>query len=92
MQFDAVVEVRPQIAVPGYGGLRVTVPSPEVTDDEIDAQVDRLRGNFGRLETFRVFTRTGKQHPVQRAPGPELVVGARVEHRAVLHHDNAVGQ
>src|SRR3954451_6268776 len=41
--FDAVVEVRPQLSVPGYGGLRVTVPNPNPSDEEIDAQIDRLR-------------------------------------------------
>jgi len=47
--FDAVVEVRPQVSLVGYQGLRVEVPSPEVTDEEVDAQVDRLRANFGEL-------------------------------------------
>jgi trigger factor len=47
--FDAVVEVRPQLQLAGYGGLRVEIPSPVVTDEEIEAQVDRLRGNFGEL-------------------------------------------
>lgn len=41
--FDAVVEVRPVVAVPGYGGLRVEIPRPEVSDDEVDAQIDRMR-------------------------------------------------
>lgn len=41
--FDAVVEVRPVVQVPGYGGLRVEIPRPEVGDDEVDAQVDRMR-------------------------------------------------
>ncbi len=50
VSFDAVVEVRPRIEVVGYGGLRVTVPSPEVNEEDIASQVDRLRGNFGRLE------------------------------------------
>jgi trigger factor len=48
--FDAVVEVRPNVSVAGYGGLQITLPSPAVTDDEIDAQVDRLRGQFGELQ------------------------------------------
>lgn len=48
--FDAVVEVRPEIQVGGYGSLRVEAPSPDVTDDEIDAQVDRLRKQFGELQ------------------------------------------
>jgi len=47
--FDAVVEVRPRISVPGYAGLQVTIPSPEVTDEEIDRQIDRLRNNLAEL-------------------------------------------
>jgi trigger factor len=41
--FDAVVEVRPEVQVPGYGGLRVEITSPTVSDEEVDAQVDRMR-------------------------------------------------
>lgn len=47
--FDAVVEVRPRISVPGYAGLQVTIPSPAVTDEEADRQIDRLRSNFAEL-------------------------------------------
>ena len=43
VSFDAVVEVRPQVAIPGYGGLQVTVPNPHVTDEEVDRQIDRMR-------------------------------------------------
>src|SRR3712207_3299788 len=49
--FDAVVEVRPKITIEGYDGLRVTVPSPIVSDEDIDAQIERLRGQFGELRT-----------------------------------------
>src|SRR3954470_7644037 len=48
--FDAVVEIRPQLSVPGYGGLRVTVPNPNPSDEEIDAQIDRLRNTGAALE------------------------------------------
>jgi trigger factor len=41
--FDAVVEVRPTIEVPGYGGLQVTLERPTVDDAVIDAQIDRMR-------------------------------------------------
>lgn len=47
--FDAVVEVRPRITVPGYGGLRVEIPSPEVDEADVEAQVDRLREQFAEL-------------------------------------------
>lgn len=51
VEFDAVVEIRPQITIAGYESLRVTLPSPRVDDEEVDAQVDRLRANFATLET-----------------------------------------
>ena len=47
--FDAVVEVRPTVVVSGYGSLRVEIPSPHVRDDEIDAEIDRLRQQFAEL-------------------------------------------
>ena len=49
LTFTATVEVRPTIVVAGYDGLRVEVPSPVVTDDEVDAQVDRIRSQYGEL-------------------------------------------
>src|SRR3954451_520893 len=44
--FDAVVEIRPKINVAGYDSLRVPVPSPTVADEDVDAQVERLRSQF----------------------------------------------
>src|SRR5918994_3589824 len=37
IDFDATCEVRPEATVPGYGGLRVELPNPEPTDDEVSA-------------------------------------------------------
>ncbi|MBV8561053.1 MAG: trigger factor [Acidimicrobiia bacterium] len=59
VQFEAVVEVRPQVSVAGYQGLRVTVPSPEVSSEEIDRQLDRLREQFGELQTVSRPARDG---------------------------------
>ncbi len=50
LSFEAVVDIRPVVTVAGYDGLRVEVPSPDVPDDEIDEQIDRLRGQYGELE------------------------------------------
>ncbi|MEJ7584216.1 MAG: trigger factor, partial [Acidimicrobiales bacterium] len=47
--FDAVVEVRPQVIVGGYKSLRVTIPRPEASDEEIDDRIDHLRGQFADL-------------------------------------------
>jgi trigger factor len=41
--FDAVVEVRPSIEVPGYGGISVTIERPTVDAAAVDAQIDRMR-------------------------------------------------
>ena len=57
--FDAVVEVRPRVAIGGYEGLRVTVPSPHPTDEEVDAQVERVRDQFGELQPVSRPARDG---------------------------------
>jgi trigger factor len=49
LAFDAVLEVRPLVSIPGYAGLRVTVPSPVVAETEVDAQIDRLRETEAEL-------------------------------------------
>lgn len=41
--FEADVEVRPEVEITGQHDLRVTIPSPVVTDDEVNAQIDRFR-------------------------------------------------
>jgi trigger factor len=47
--FDAVVEVRPDVRVTGYDALRVTIPSPIATDQELDGMLDRLRETDAEL-------------------------------------------
>lgn len=59
LAFDAVVEVRPTVAIPGYNGLRVTVPSPAVREEEVDAQLDRLRETDAELVTVGRPARDG---------------------------------
>ncbi len=49
VSFDAVVLVRPTVGIPGYQGLVVTLPSLDVTDEEVAAQIDRLRATSGEL-------------------------------------------
>jgi trigger factor len=41
LTFEAEVEVRPEISIKGQRELRVTIPSPVVTDAEVDAQINR---------------------------------------------------
>ncbi|MCU1359731.1 MAG: tig [Ilumatobacteraceae bacterium] len=47
--FDATCELRPEISVPGYGGLRVELPSPVANDEEIDQAVQAELSRHGSL-------------------------------------------
>ncbi len=49
MSFDATCEVRPEITVPGYGGLRVELSSPTATEAEIDQAVEAELRRQGTL-------------------------------------------
>jgi trigger factor len=50
VEFDAVVEIRPQVRLVGYDELRVELPYKGVEDADIDRQVDALRDRFADLE------------------------------------------
>lgn len=43
------VDVRPDITVPDLASVTVEVDAAEVTDEDLDAEVDRLRASFGTL-------------------------------------------
>lgn len=49
--FTATVEVRPEIALPDFAGLQVPHPDWEVTDEEVDQQLELLRDRFAELDT-----------------------------------------
>jgi len=50
VEFDATVEIRPEITVPGYGGLRIELPSPVAEDGDIDEAVEAERRRHGSLQ------------------------------------------
>ena len=47
--FDATCEVRPEITVPGYGGLRVELPAITATDEDVDGAVATELRRHGSL-------------------------------------------
>ncbi|MDH2429782.1 trigger factor [Sphaerisporangium sp. TRM90804] len=49
VEFTAEVDVRPAFDVPDYQGLEVTVPTAEVSDEDVDTQIDALRQRFATL-------------------------------------------
>src|SRR5262245_928614 len=50
VEFDAVVEIRPQAVLDGYDPLTIEIPSPAITDETVDRQVDTLRDRFADLD------------------------------------------
>jgi trigger factor len=71
VEFDATCEVRPEITVAGYGGLRVELPSPTAGEAEIDEAVT--------AETRRHGSLTDVDRPVQSGDHVTLTLGATRE-------------
>ncbi len=46
---DATLEVRPEVTIPGYGGLRVELSSITVSEEEVDTEVTAELKRFGTL-------------------------------------------
>jgi trigger factor len=51
LTFSIEIAVRPQATLGDYKGLEVGRRDPEVTDEALDAEIERLRERSGRLET-----------------------------------------
>lgn len=49
VEFTAEVDVKPQIDLPAYEGLEAQVEDIEISDEDVDEQVQSLRERFGTL-------------------------------------------
>ena len=50
MSFKAVFETLPLIELPDWRGLRASAKAPNVTDEDVDKEVDRLREEAARYD------------------------------------------
>jgi trigger factor len=50
LEFTAEVDVKPEIVLPDYTGIEAEVDDVEVTDDDVQEQVQALRERFGTLK------------------------------------------
>jgi trigger factor len=50
LAFTAEVDIRPKIALPDLSSLQVSVDPIEVSDDDVDAELESLRARFGTLK------------------------------------------
>ncbi|UYM04285.1 trigger factor [Solicola gregarius] len=51
LEFTAELDVRPEIELPTYDDLSVTVEDAEVSDDDVQEQIDGLRERFATYQT-----------------------------------------
>lgn len=59
VEFTAEVDVRPEIEVPDFSKMNVTVPAIEVTEDDVNEQLSRLQERFGELKDTKRKMKTG---------------------------------
>ncbi|MFJ8815514.1 trigger factor [Amycolatopsis thermoflava] len=75
LEFTAEVDIRPEITLPDFSGLSVSVDDVEVTDEEVDAELDNLRARFGTLK--------GVERPAQDGDFVSIDLSATVDGREV---------
>lgn len=51
LKFHAEVDIRPEIELPDYSGIKVEVAAAESSDSDVDKALDELRGRFGTLKS-----------------------------------------
>lgn len=51
LKFAAEVDVRPEIELPDYSGIKVEVAAAQSSDEDVDKALDELRGRFGTLKS-----------------------------------------
>lgn len=59
LEITVEVDVRPEFDLPAYENETVTVEAAEVTDEEVDAELENLRTRFGTLVTVDRPAKTG---------------------------------
>jgi trigger factor len=82
--FEATVDVRPEITLPDVSAIEIEAPPSEVTDADIDEQLERLRDRFAELEPvsrearggdFVLIDLKGYRHdePIEGASAPDYL-------------------
>lgn len=82
--FEATVDLRPTVELPDLAKIQVQAPSGDVSDDEVQEQLERLRERFAELETVGREARRGDHvlidlrgyrhdQPVEGASAPDYL-------------------
>ncbi|GAB3273607.1 trigger factor [Arthrobacter pigmenti] len=51
LNFEVEVDIRPNVELPDYSGIEVTVEPAKSSDEDVDKELDELRGRFGTLKS-----------------------------------------
>ena len=59
LEFTVEVSIRPEVTLPDFSKITITVDNAEVTDEVLNEQIDELRARFGTLHTVERATKNG---------------------------------
>jgi trigger factor len=51
LKFQVEIDVRPEVELPDYAGIKVEVAAADSSDADVDKALDELRGRFGTLKS-----------------------------------------
>jgi trigger factor len=71
LEFKAEVDIRPEITIPEFDGITVDVENLQITDEEVQEQLDELRARFGTL--------TGVERPAETGDFVSVDLSASVD-------------
>ena len=59
LDFTVEVSIRPEVTLPDFSKITVTVDNAEVKEEDLNEQIDELRARFGTLHTVERATKSG---------------------------------
>jgi len=59
LKFEVEVDIRPEVQLPDFSSIELSVDDVEVADKDVDEQIDALRTRFGTLTTIEKDASTG---------------------------------
>ncbi|WP_311478484.1 trigger factor [uncultured Gulosibacter sp.] len=83
------VDIRPEIEIADWKGLKLEVDAAEVTDEDVDAEVDELRARFGTLKVV--------ERPIENGDFAVIDLVARIDGEVIdeakgLSHEVGSGE
>jgi len=88
LKFQVEVDVRPEVELPDYAGIKVEVAAAESSDADVDKALDELRGRFGTLKSV---DRPAKNDDFLTIDITALIDGAEVDSASGLSYQVGAG-